>query len=79
MKTYKVVVSRTQIQTVEFVVQAENSSLLKSKLEEIDFGEIDHRFEEGEIESIDYEVRKIFVSKKPLPSSFADEDLQELI
>lgn len=56
MKIFRVIVQRTQIQSHTFVVSAKNQSELEKKLDEIDFGEMDEVFDEGEVDSIEYDV-----------------------
>ena len=78
MKNFKVHVQRTQVQSEVFYIKAESQSDLEKKLDEIDFGEIDSCFDEGEVDSIDYEV----LETKPcrlIPLSFASEHLQECL
>lgn len=80
MKTFKVNVQRTQVQSQTFVVKAEDQSDLEKKLDELDFGHIDSVFDEGEVDSIDYEVTEVESCKKrPYEATFADEDLQECL
>jgi hypothetical protein len=78
MKTFKVNVTRTQIQSQTFVVKAKSQFDLEMKLDNIDFGEMDSLFDEGEVDSIDYEVNEVEPCKK-YGSTFADEDLQECL
>lgn len=78
MPNFSVSVTRSQAQTVSFVVTADNKADLEKQLEELDFSEIDARFDEGEVEYIEYDVNKI-VPTKHKPSSFEDEELQELL
>lgn len=75
MKTFKVNVQRSQIQTQMFVVKAVSKADLKKKLAELDFGEMDDRFDEGEVDSIEYDVASIEPCKEE-GDTFADEDLQ---
>jgi len=80
MKKFKVHVQRTQVQSQVFYVKAEGRDELEKKLEEIDFGDMDSLFDEGEVDSIDYEVVETEpCNKGPGVSSFADEDLQEML
>ena len=79
MPFFEVSVTRTQLQSELFTVEAKNKEELKKILERIDFGCIDVRFDEGEVESIEYEVNSVKEVEKPSGQSFADEDLQELI
>lgn len=80
MPNFKVQVTRTQVQTVEFCLEASNKKALEDKLNEIDFGDIDERFDEGEVVSIDYEVDEIEkISPSDAFSNFASEELKELI
>jgi hypothetical protein len=78
MPYFKVNVTRTQIQSQTFVVKAEDQSDLEKKLDELDFGHIDSVFDEGEVDSIDYEVNEVEPCKK-YGSTFADEDLQKCL
>ena len=79
MKNFKVVVQRTQIQSQTFVVKADNQSDLEKKLDELDFGHIDTVFDEGEVESIDYELKDVEPCKERPYTTFADDDLQECL
>ncbi len=79
MPFFQVSVTRHQLQSEEFTVKAENKEALQKILERIDFGCIDERFDQGEVQSIDYEVNSVKEVEKPSSQSFADEDLQELI
>lgn len=80
MPEFKIQVIRTQIQTVEFCVEAASKKVLEDKLNNIDFGEIDERFDEGEVVSIDYEVEEIEkIAPADAFSNFASEELKELI
>jgi hypothetical protein len=80
MPEFKFQVTRTQIQTVEFCVEAASKKSLEDKLNNIDFGEIDERFDEGEVVSIDYDVEEIEkISPADAFSNFASEELKELI
>jgi DNA-dependent RNA polymerase auxiliary subunit epsilon len=81
MPFFKVNVSRSQVQTQTFTVEASSKSDLRNALEQLDFdfGFIDERFDEAEVDSIDYEVGNIEKVAKPDDTSFADEDLQELL
>lgn len=78
MKSYEVTIRRHQTQSVTFTVKSDNEKALRDKLEEIDLGEIDGRFDEGEVESIEYETTEIN-RVKGSEASFADEDLQDLL
>ena len=82
MSFFNVVISRTQTQTQVFTVEADNQVDLEKRLEELeienDFAEIDERFDEAEVDSIEYSVFNVKPCKKK-PSTFADEDLQDLI
>lgn len=78
MKKFKVHVQRTQVQSQVFYVKAESRDELDKKLEEIDFGEMDDRFDEGEVDSIEYDVASIEPCKEE-GHTFADEDLQECL
>lgn len=78
MRTYKVAVMRVQTQVVEFTVKAASEKELKSQLDSVDFSEIDHRFDEGEVDSIEYEVSRVEKTTSGEPS-FADDDLQDLL
>lgn len=75
MKTFTVVVQRYQTQTATFTVKAKSEDELKEKLAEIDFGQIDHCFDEGEVESIEYEATSV----TPTKNSTIDEELQDLL
>lgn len=80
MITYSVSVSRTQVQSVRFIVQASNLSELKNKLDNVDFAEIDERFDGGEVDSIDYDVTEIYdVAEMESSSISVDDDLQDLL
>jgi hypothetical protein len=74
MSQFRVNVQRTQVQTQTFVVKCDNQSDLEKKLKEFDFGQLDVRFDEGEVDSICYEVTKV----EPCTSVFID-DLQEYL
>lgn len=76
---FKVAISRSQIQTQTFTVEAKSQAELEKALLELDFGDIDYRFDEGEVESIEYDVDNVCKIKKPIGKSFADEDLQEML
>lgn len=82
MPKFDVVITRTQTQSQLFTVQAKNKEELEKKLEELDLegqlAEIDETFDDGEVESIEYEVFKIKPSKNN-SISFASEDLQALL
>lgn len=78
MKTFKVNVQRSQIQTQTFVVKAVSKADLEKKLAELDFGEMDDRFDEGEVDSIEYDVASIEPCKV-YGLTFADEDLQDCL
>jgi hypothetical protein len=56
---------------------------LKKKLDELDFGFIDSHFDEGEVDSIDYEVKSVTKVKKGSPNMItfddSDEDFQEML
>jgi hypothetical protein len=79
MPFFTVSASRVQKQTVNFQVEAPSEKALRDMLDSVDLGEIDHRFDDdGEIDSIEYEVNSIEKSEKPT-LSFADEDLQDLL
>lgn len=80
MPYFKVNVQRSQIQSQTFVVKADDQSDLEKKLDEIDFGEMDSVFDEGEVDSIEYDVVDVESCKKrPYKATFADEDLQECL
>jgi hypothetical protein len=82
MALFHVKINRIQTQTQFFTVKADNKADLEKRLQEIDeeggFGDIDERFDEGEVDDIEYSVRAVEPCKKD-PSTFADEDLQDLI
>lgn len=78
MPNFSVSVTRSQAQTVSFIVTADNKADLEKQLEELDFSELDSRFDEGEVEYIEYDVNKIRPTKDN-PTSFEDEELQELL
>lgn len=78
MPNFSVSVTRSQAQSVSFVVTATDQKDLERQLEELDFSELDANFDEGEVEYIEYDVNKV-VPTKHKPSSFADEELQELL
>lgn len=75
---FEICVQRTQVQSKVFIVKANSRDDLNNKLQEIDFGNIDALFDEGEVESIDYEVLCINPTEQE-PSSFDDEDLQDCL
>lgn len=78
MKKFKVHVQRTQIQSQVFYIRADSQEELERKLDEFDFGKIDHVFDEGEVDSIDYEV----IETKPcklIHPTFGSEDLQQCL
>ena len=77
-KFFLVKISRIQTQTQFFTVKADNKADLERRLQELNFGEIDERFDEGEVHSIEYSVLDVKTCKKD-SSTFADEDLQDLI
>jgi hypothetical protein len=76
---FKVVISRSQIQTQTFTVEASSQADLEKTLLDLDFGEIDSCFDEGEVESIEYDVENVCKLSKPRGKTFADEDLQEML
>jgi hypothetical protein len=82
MAFFSVRINRIQTQTQVFTVKADNKADLEKRLQELDeedgFGDIDERFDEGEVDSIEYSVSEVKPCKKD-PSTFADEDLQDLI
>jgi len=78
MPFFTVSVTRSQNQSTTFTVEADNKKDLENKLNEIDFGEIDHRFDEAEVDSIDYTVNFVSACKEKT-ATFADEDLQDLL
>ena len=82
MAFFRVRISRIQTQTQVFTVKADNKVDLENRLQELDnedgFGDIDERFDEGEVDSIEYSVLDVKICKKD-SSTFADEDLQDLI
>jgi hypothetical protein len=78
MPLFTVKVTRYQTQSETFVLNAKNKEELEIKLNDFDFGEIDHRFDEAEVDSIEYEIN----DAKPCANQttrFADEELQQLI
>lgn len=78
MPYFEVVVERSQSQFQTFVVEAKDQKALEARLEELDFSEVDERFDEGEVESIDYTVSRVSPAKKS-DETFASDDLQNLI
>lgn len=76
---FKVTVSRSQVQTQVFTVEADNKADLEKTLMELDFGHIDSCFDEGEVDSIEYDVDNVEQVSKPRGTSFADDDLQEML
>ena len=76
---FKVNITRTQVQTQTFTVKANNQAGLEKTLSEFDFGHIDSRFDEGEVDSIEYDVVGVCKVSKPRGKTFADEDLQEML
>jgi hypothetical protein len=75
---FRVRISRTQTQTQFFAVKADDKADLERRLQELDFGDIDGRFDEGEVDSIEYSVLDVKPCEKD-SSTFADEALQNLI
>lgn len=78
MPNFAVSVTRSQAQSLRFIVTAADQKDLERQLEELDFSELDASFDEGEVEYIEYDINKV-VPTKDKPSSFADEELQELL
>lgn len=82
MPKFDVVITRTQTQSQLFTVQANSQKELEQQLEKLDldgqFAEIDDVFDQGEVDSIEYEVFKIKPSKNKA-ISFASEELQSLL
>jgi len=82
MPLFRVSVTRTQTQSIGFTVEASSQKDLEKKLISIEndcgFSELDHHFDDGEVDSIDYEVGNITTCKKGY-TSFADEDLQGML
>lgn len=76
MKTFKVHVQRIQVQSQVFYVTASSREELEKKLQNVSFDEMDNVFDEGEVDSIEYDI----VDTSPcdsLYSTFASEELQE--
>lgn len=76
MPNFKVHVQRIQVQSQVFYVKADSKKQLEKKLLDVSFDEMDNVFDEGEVDSIEYDV----VETKPcdsLYSTFASEELQE--
>ena len=76
---FKVNVTRTQVQTQTFTIKASSQADLEKTLLELDFGHIDSCFDEGEVDSIEYDVDNVCKVSKPRGKTFADEDLQEML
>ena len=79
MPFFQVSVTRHQLHSEEFTVEAKNKEELQKILEGIDFESIDDRFDDGEVHTIDYKVNSVKEVEQPSGQSFADEDLQELL
>jgi hypothetical protein len=82
MPYFDVVVERSQVQFQVFTIKAKDQKSLEKKLEKLDLNgelsQIDERFDEGEVNSIEYSVSRVSPSKNA-NQSFASEDLQELV
>lgn len=78
MPNFSVSVTRTQAQSVNFVVKATDQKDLERQLEELDFSQIDSSFDDGEVEYIEYDVNEVQPATRN-PESFADEELQEML
>lgn len=82
MPYFDVVIERTQSQFQVFTIKAKDQKSLEKKLEKLDldgeFSQIDERFDEGDVDSIEYSVSRVGPSKNK-EQSFASEDLQELV
>ena len=82
MPYFDVVIERTQSQFQVFTIKAKDQKSLEKKLEKLDldgeFSQIDERFDEGDVDSIEYSVSRVEPSKNK-EQSFASEDLQELV
>jgi hypothetical protein len=76
MPKFKVHAQRTQVQSQVFYVTAASREELEKKLQDVSFDEMDNVFDEGEVDSIDYEVVETCPCKSG-PSTFASEELQE--
>jgi hypothetical protein len=77
MPKFKLHVQRVQVQSQFFCIESSSQEELEQKLCKFDFGKIDYVFDEGEVDSINYEV----VETKPCEyfSAFASEDLQQCL
>jgi hypothetical protein len=76
MPNFKVHVQRIQVQSQVFYVKADSKEQLDRKLLDVSFDEMDDRFDEGEVDSIEYDI----VETNPCESctsTFASEELQE--
>lgn len=78
MPNFTVTASRTQVQSVTFTISAKSKSELVRKLNLIKLSDLDDRFDEGHVDSIDYEIGTVCSSKNK-PTTFADEELQGLL
>lgn len=75
MKTFKVHVQRIQVQSQVFYVTASSREELEKKLQDVSFDEMDNVFDEGEVDSIEYDIVDTSPCKSG-PSTFASEELQ---
>lgn len=82
MPHFDVVIERTQTQFQVFTIKATDQKSLERKLEKLDlngeFSQIDERFDEGDVESIEYSVSRVNPTQNK-KQSFASEELQELV
>lgn len=82
MPHFNVVIERSQVQFQTFIVEAADQKSLEAKLEQLDtdgeFAQIDDRFDEGEVETIEYSVSSVHPTTTTT-ETFASEDLQDLI
>ena len=76
---FNVVISRNQIQTQTFTVEATSQSELEKVLLELDLAHIDSSFDEGEVDSIEYSVDRVEEVAKPVDVSFASDELQYML
>ena len=83
MMQFEVVVTRKQTQHVSFIVEAESKDDLLTQLDWVEemnlFSDIDRRFDEGEVGSIDYEVGDVIRRTANMDKLPIDNDLQKLL
>lgn len=82
MPYFNVVIERSQVQFQTFTIKAKDQKSLEKKLEKLDLNgelsQIDERFDEGEVQEIEYSVSSVRPTKEK-PYTWASEDLQELV